>query len=113
MHTTSDRRARQRSRTRMLLSAAILVVFGIWTTWYVARHPHEFRTIIQVPIAHLVSLYLLFLLTMVCNGIFTRDVVLAFGTRLGVNAWLPLSFLSSFVNLLMPMRGGAGLVPSI
>jgi uncharacterized membrane protein YbhN (UPF0104 family) len=108
MGIKSDRLVRQRSRSRMLLSAVILVVFGIWTAWYVVRHPHEFRTILQVPIGHLVSLYLLFFLTMVCNGIFMRDVVMAFGTRLGVRAWLPLSFLSSFVNFLMPMRGGAG-----
>lgn len=93
---------------RGLLSIAILATFSAWTVLYVRGHWDEFSIIADVPLIHLLGLYLVFSMLMACNGLFIHYIMKAYGTTLKTRVWVGLSFMSSAINFFMPMRAGAG-----
>ncbi len=94
---------------RTILSALVLIASSIWLVWYVRNHWEHFRVIADVRPAYLLLMCAVFIPRMVCNGLFTRIAMLAYGVKLPAREWLGLAFLTAFFNQVLPLRAGAGL----
>jgi uncharacterized membrane protein YbhN (UPF0104 family) len=82
--------------------------FLSWVAWYIWEHGHDFAVITQVPLTQILALYGLFFGIVVFNGLYIRDVLLAFNIRLRTKEWLSLTVATSAINFILPLRGGAG-----
>jgi uncharacterized membrane protein YbhN (UPF0104 family) len=98
-----------RQRWRLLIAACFLTGFVGWTAWYVWGHRQDFAIITQVPPAYALALYCLFIGTIVCNGLYTRDLLLVFDIRLRTREWFSLSVSTAAASFILPLRGGAGI----
>lgn len=98
----------QRSRARVILSAAILLVFFGWLVYHIYSHREDFGQIFSVPLKTLVFLYLLYIVALFLSGLFTKYVTDAFSVRLTVFESFVLSIGTSAANYLAFFRGGAG-----
>jgi len=94
---------------RKVVSSVVLIVFLVWTAYYVSQNTEDFAPIRQVRLSDMLMLTAAFLAIMVCNGLFISTVSRAFQIQLTSLEWLSLSFSSSLANYFLPFRGGAGL----
>lgn len=96
-------------RWRLIVTVCFLLSFVGWTVWYVCGHLQDFAVITEVPPAYVLALYSLFVGTLVCNGLYTRDILLSFGVRLGAREWFSLAVATAAGSFILPLRGGAGI----
>jgi uncharacterized membrane protein YbhN (UPF0104 family) len=100
-----DLSARAR-RWRLFLCIAILTGFAVWTGWYVHHHAPEFRVLAEVPLRPLVGLFAIAAAGVICNGLFIKFALQAFGVDLPAREWLSLTVATSILNYVTPLRGG-------
>jgi len=93
-------------RWRLVLCIAILAAFFAWTGWYVHRHGPEFRVLAEVPLRPLIGLFALSVASVVCNGLYIKFALQAFGVDLPAREWLSLTVTTSVLNYVTPLRGG-------
>jgi uncharacterized membrane protein YbhN (UPF0104 family) len=94
---------------KKIISVLIVVFFLFWVVWYVWNHQAEFLVITRVSLAHLVGLYLIYVILLVCNGLLLKVALEAFGIQIDRVSWLALSAASTFANQFLPARGGLGM----
>jgi uncharacterized membrane protein YbhN (UPF0104 family) len=93
-------------RWRLALSLLILAAFGAWTAWYVRGHAADFRILAEVPVRPLAGLVALAAAVVVCNGLYVKLALQAFGVDLPAREWLSLTVATSLLNYATPLRGG-------
>jgi uncharacterized membrane protein YbhN (UPF0104 family) len=94
---------------RKALSFTLLAGFLSWSTWYIYTNSGDFIAITQLEFPDVLLLAFIFLLILLCNGLFISVVSSAFQLQLRSIEWFSLSAASSFANYFLPFRGGAGL----
>lgn len=94
---------------RASVCIAILLTFFGWAGWYGYHHRHELQVLGQTPLWSLVALAAAAAGAMVCNGLYIKYVLRAFGVDLPAREWLALTAATSILNYISPMRGGAAM----
>lgn len=98
-----------RSKWRRLLSAVILLAFFAWAGWYGYRHWQELSALGDVPWWVVMTLCAATAGTVVCNGLYIKFVLSAFGIDLPAKEWIALTVATSLLNFISPMRGGSAM----
>lgn len=92
-----------------MIAISLLVIFALWTIYYVKQHLQDFSIIMQVPPSSLFLLYLLFILMVFSNGLTIKFILSGFGITIKAPEFFSLSIVSALANYLTLFRGGAGL----
>lgn len=95
-------------RTRLRLALAILALFFSWTAYIVIQHPEHFSPLLSVPLPFFFWLVVITLGQVMLAGIFLRDVLRAKGMKMSATECIALPLVSSFLNFVLPVRGGTG-----
>jgi uncharacterized membrane protein YbhN (UPF0104 family) len=93
-------------RTRLVVSLAILAIFGVWTSAYVYRHASDFGALSHLPGGLLLALFAVAAGSVICNGLYIKFALQAFAVELPARVWLSLTVATSLLNYLTPLRGG-------
>jgi uncharacterized membrane protein YbhN (UPF0104 family) len=93
-------------RWRLVLCIAILAAFTVWTAAYVHRHGSDFRVLADVPGRILAGLFAIAAASVICNGLYIKFALQAFGVELPAREWLSLTVATSVLNYFTPLRGG-------
>jgi uncharacterized membrane protein YbhN (UPF0104 family) len=96
-----------KKKWHIITQVGFLGGFLSWSAWYVWKHASDFTIVTQVPLTRILALYGLFSVIIVLNGLYIRDVLLAFNIRLHTKEWLSLTVATSAINFILPFRGGA------
>ena len=92
---------------RAAISVVILACFAAWLASYVYDHLDAFRGIADVPARKVFGLIGVLILLTMCSGLFMRDILVAYSVHMKPVTWISLAFVTAFINLVLPMRGGA------
>lgn len=88
---------------------ALTGLFIGWLGWYVSNNYEAFERLADVSLLNFIGLFGAFMLVQVCNAFYLREILSAFSVQASMPESMSLTLFSSFANLFMPMRGGAGL----
>lgn len=97
-----------RTKSRKVISLAILAISILWLILYLRGHLGEFRIIFHISPNVVIILSILMLLGSVILGLFTKVLLQYLDISLIFKEWYGLSVVSAFWNYIMPFRGGAG-----
>lgn len=95
-------------RVRQFFSALILIMFVFWIAYIIEADPSRFVPLFHVEPLHLLILVVIFSIQMLLSGLYLRDVLAANEIRIPAREWMALPFVSGFLNLTLPARGGTG-----
>jgi uncharacterized membrane protein YbhN (UPF0104 family) len=93
-------------RWRLILGLAILLAFTAWAVWYISRHWRDFVVLADVPGWSLLGLVAISAGIVICNGLYIKFALQAFGVNLPAREWLSLTVATSVLNYFTPLRGG-------
>ncbi len=93
---------------KKILSAAIILFFGVWVTRYVLLHHEDFRRLAHIGLIHVVLLALINIVLLFNNGYFLKECLTAFCVRISFLEYFSISNFSTFLNYVVPFRGGLG-----
>jgi uncharacterized protein (TIRG00374 family) len=94
--------------TRKTISFLILLACLGFLARYVANHLADFRVILQISTAYTAIIAVLFLVFVAMNGLMLKVLITDFGVDLGFLEYLSISIVTTFGNVFLPFRGGAG-----
>ncbi|MEN6437830.1 MAG: lysylphosphatidylglycerol synthase transmembrane domain-containing protein [Syntrophobacter sp.] len=94
--------------SRKTISAATLLVCAIAFYFYIRDHLSEFSSISDVSVQYVILIGCASLAGLIVNGLFLKVLLDEFGIRLGFSEYFSISILTSFGNVFLPMKGGAG-----
>lgn len=79
----------------------------IWLAQYVLSQPETWALLGQAEVGVITALVVVLFISKLANGLVIRDLAFHFGIRLKVREWVGLTFVTSLLNLIFPLRGGA------
>jgi len=94
--------------SRKTISAVILLVCAIAFYFYIRDHLSEFGSISDISFQYVILIGCASFGGLVVNGLFLKVLLDEFGIRLGFSEYFSISVLTSFGNVFLPMKGGAG-----
>lgn len=97
-----------KNRIRHIISSVFMTLFLLWAGWYIVKHWNDFKSIINVPLLNLLTLYGIFMASLFCSGLYTKYIIAVFGPILSIRESFKLSVATAAANYMTFFRGGAG-----
>lgn len=93
---------------RKFLSTAVFLVCLFFLYFYVKDNLSDFTKISEISLPYVLLIGFLSLTTLVTNGLFLKVLTSDFGIDLNFFEYVSVSIITSFGNIFLPMKGGAG-----
>lgn len=93
---------------RKSVSLATLVICVYFLVNYIMRHLSDFRGLSEVSASYVFLIGALWVVILAVNGLFLKALTVDFGINLSIHESFSLSVITTFGNIFLPMRGGAG-----
>lgn len=95
-------------KLKKIISVGVLALFACWTFYYVHGHLDEFSIIFHLSWQSVITLSILVISDSAISGLFTKEILQHENIHLSFREWYGLSVVSIFWNIVLPLRGGAG-----
>jgi hypothetical protein len=79
------------STLKKTISILVIASFLCWVVWYIWNHQADFAVITRISLTHLVGLYVIYAIFLVCHGWLLKVALEAFGIEMDRACWLNLS----------------------
>ena len=91
-------------------AASLIVLFAcvFLVVSYARDHLSDFRNLSNISVYYMFQIGGLFLSLLIVNGLFLKALTIDFGIDLCFHEYFSISVITSFGNIFLPMRGGAG-----
>ena len=90
------------------ISVGVLIICLILLAFYIRSHLADFKNISSVSFSYTLIIGLVSALSLIVNGLFLKALTIDFGIDLNFAEYFSLSIVTSFGNIFLPMKGGAG-----
>lgn len=98
----------KKSIARYFIVYLIPVSFFVWTVSYISQHPDDFKKVFSLSLPVITLLLLSQFLSVWLASLFTQIMTKPFGISLRFHEYFGITAISRTLNLLLPMKGGAG-----
>lgn len=94
---------------RKACSISALLLCAFFLASYIERHLSDFESLSNISIIYVFIIGVCCLLALTVNGLFLKVLTIDFGVDLSFLEYFSISIVTSFGNIFLPMKGGAGL----
>lgn len=86
----------------------IAALFLVWVLWYINENKADFYAIFDLDFVFLLLISLSYIPTLLFTSIFNSKMIQSCGYLVSGRQFFHITVISTFLNITMPMRGGAG-----
>jgi uncharacterized membrane protein YbhN (UPF0104 family) len=90
------------------ISIGVLLACIFLLGFYMRNHLSDFGNISSISFPYILVISIMYLLSLIVNGLFLKVLTVDFGIDLNFAEYFSISVVTSFGNIFLPMKGGAG-----